>query len=63
MLELSDMPRLYRLEIACPDVVDRIELELGIKPDRSTRGRFLYLMADRSPAEAVAYIREWAESR
>lgn len=34
----------------------RIEAELGVEPDRGTRSRFLYQMADRSPAEAIAYI-------
>ena len=38
------------------ETTDRIESELGIAPDRSTRSRFLYLMVDRSPAEAIAYI-------
>ena len=35
---------------------DRIERELGVKPDRSTRGRFIYRLADESPARAIAYI-------
>lgn len=35
---------------------DRIEAELGIEPDRSTRGRYLYRLADESPAEAIAFI-------
>ncbi len=35
---------------------ERIEEELDIGPDRTTRARFLYQMADRSPAEAIAYI-------
>jgi len=34
----------------------RIEAELGIEPDRSTRGRYLYQLADASPAEAIAFI-------
>ena len=38
------------------DVTDYIEAELEIAPDRNTRGRFLYGMADRSPAEAIAFI-------
>ncbi len=35
---------------------DRIARELGIEPDRSTRGRFIYRLADESPARAIAYI-------
>lgn len=35
---------------------ERIEEELGIGPDRSSRGRYLYQLADRSPAEAIAWI-------
>ena len=35
---------------------DRIEVELGIAPDRTTRARFLYRLADQSPAAAAAYI-------
>ncbi len=38
------------------DITDRIEAELGIGPDRSSRGRFLYQLADKSPAEAIAFI-------
>ena len=38
------------------DITDYIEQELDIKPDRTTRSRFLYRMADRNPAEAVAWI-------
>jgi len=38
------------------DNVNRIELELGIKPDRRTRGRYLYRLADRSIDEAIAFI-------
>ncbi|MDH3746872.1 MAG: hypothetical protein OER97_01600 [Gammaproteobacteria bacterium] len=40
------------------ETTDRIEAELGIGPDRATRSRFLYRMADRSPAEAIAYIND-----
>lgn len=40
------------------ETTDRIEAELGIAPDRSSRGRFLYRLADKSPAEAIAYINE-----
>ena len=36
--------------------IDRIKNELGIGPDQNTRARFLYRLADRSPAEAIAYI-------
>lgn len=39
---------------------DRIEAELGIGPDRATRSRFLYRMADRSPREAIEYINSMA---
>ena len=35
---------------------ERIEVELGIGPDRSSRGRYLYQLADKSPAEAIAFI-------
>lgn len=35
---------------------DRIQSELGIGPDRATRGRYLYLLADRSPASAIDFI-------
>lgn len=38
------------------ETADRIEAELGIPPNRDTRGRFLYRLADRSPAEAIDYI-------
>jgi hypothetical protein len=38
------------------ETTDRIEEELGIGPDRNIRGRFIYEMADRSPAEAIAFI-------
>ncbi len=34
----------------------RIARELGVEPDRSTRGRFIYRLADESPAKAVAFI-------
>jgi len=34
----------------------RIEAELGIGPDRSSRARYLYRLADRSPADAIAFI-------
>ncbi|MEJ2258631.1 MAG: hypothetical protein P8X98_16900 [Woeseiaceae bacterium] len=38
------------------ETTDRIETELGIEPDRQTRARYLYRLADRSPAEAITYI-------
>lgn len=38
------------------EATDLIEEELGIGPDRASRGRYLYLLADRSPAEAIAFI-------
>ena len=38
------------------DATDRIEAELGIGPDRSTRAKYLYRLADNSPAEAIAFI-------
>lgn len=38
------------------ETTDRIEAELEIGPDRSSRARYLYQIADRSPAEAIGYI-------
>ena len=38
------------------DTTERIETELGIGPDRWTRSRFIYQLADKSPAEAIAFI-------
>lgn len=38
------------------DITDRIEAELGIGPDRTQRARYLYRLADSSPAEAIDYI-------
>lgn len=38
------------------ETTERIEAELGIAPDRSSRGRFLYRLADISPADAISYI-------
>ena len=38
------------------DTTDRIEAELGIAPDPSTRAQYLYRLADRSPAEAIDFI-------
>lgn len=39
---------------------DYIVAELGIKPDRNTRRRYLYMLADRSPEDAVDYINSLA---
>lgn len=38
------------------ETTDHIEAELGIPPDRATRARYVYRMADGSPADAVAFI-------
>lgn len=38
------------------ETTDRIEAELGIGPDRSSRGRYLYKLADKSPADAINFI-------
>ncbi len=38
------------------EITDRIEKELGVKPDRNTRGQFIYRLADESPANAIAFI-------
>ncbi|MBT8079700.1 MAG: hypothetical protein KJO31_14065 [Gammaproteobacteria bacterium] len=38
------------------ETTDRIERELGIRPDSTSRARFVYAMADRSPAETIQYI-------
>ena len=38
------------------ETTERIEAELEIGPDRSSRGRYLYQLADVSPAEAIAFI-------
>jgi len=38
------------------EITDRIEQELGVKPDRNTRGQFIYRLADESPAKAIAFI-------
>lgn len=43
--------------------VEQIEAELGIAPDRSTRGRYLYMLSDRSPAEAIEYINGISDNR
>lgn len=38
------------------ETTDYIEGELGIGPDRSSRGRYLYRLADESTPEAIAFI-------
>ena len=38
------------------ETTERIEAELEIGPDRSSRARYLYQLADNSPAEAIAFI-------
>ena len=38
------------------ETTERIEAELEIGPDRSSRARYLYQLADSSPAEAIAFI-------
>lgn len=38
------------------ETTDRIETELGIGPDRTSRARYLYRLADKSPAEAITFI-------
>ncbi len=38
------------------ETTDRIEAELAIDPDRSSRARYLYQLADSSPAEAIVFI-------
>ena len=38
------------------ETTERIEAELGIGPDRTSRGRYLYQLADKSPADAIAFI-------
>ncbi len=43
------------------DKTDRIEAELGIAPDRSTRAQYLYRLADRSPEEAIEFINALAD--
>ena len=35
---------------------DRIEAELGIEPNRSTRARYIYRLSDKSIEDAIAYI-------
>lgn len=36
----------------------RIEEVMGIEPDRHSRGRFIYRLADESPAKAIAHINQ-----
>ncbi len=38
------------------EYTDRIESELGIGPNRSTRARYIYRLADKSIEEAIAFI-------
>ena len=38
------------------ETTEHIEAELGIGPDRFSRGRYLYQLADKSTAEAIAFI-------
>ncbi len=45
------------------EITDRIESELGIGPDRSSRGRYLYKLADRSPAVAIDFINSISDDR
>ena len=42
------------------ETTERIEAELGVGPDRMIRSRFLYQLADKSPAEAIAFINSLA---
>lgn len=43
------------------DVTDRIEAELDIAPERSTRARYLYRLADQSPEDAIRYVEKLDE--
>lgn len=45
------------------ETTDRIEDELGIGPDRSSRTRYLYQLADRSVAEAIEFINNHERDR
>ena len=45
------------------DTTARIEHELGIRPDRTSRARYLYELADRSPADAIEYVSNISSSR
>ncbi|MGI9200968.1 MAG: hypothetical protein ACR2QL_07925 [Woeseiaceae bacterium] len=38
------------------ETTDRIQAELGIGPDRRSRSRFIYQLADKSPAEAIEFV-------
>lgn len=40
------------------ETTERIEAELGIEPDRSSRARYLYRLADQSPTDAIRFINE-----
>ncbi|MCH8895730.1 MAG: hypothetical protein IH927_05650, partial [Proteobacteria bacterium] len=45
------------------ETTERIEYELGIRPDRASRNRFLYDLADLSPADAIEYVSNIRSSR
>ena len=40
------------------ETTERIEAELDIEPDRSSRARYLYRLADQSPTDAIRFINE-----
>jgi hypothetical protein len=42
-------------------ITDRIEAELGIGPDRSTRSAFIRQLADRAPEEAIKFIESYEQ--
>ncbi len=45
------------------EITDRIESELEIAPDNSTQARYLYRLADRSVADAIAFINQYEPGR
>jgi hypothetical protein len=45
------------------EITDKIERELGIRPDKTSRGRFIYNMADRSPEDTIRFIEQMDSSR
>ena len=45
------------------DTTARIEETLDIRPDRMSRNRFLYDLADRSPADAIKYVSNISSGR
>jgi len=45
------------------ETTDRIEFELGIGPDRASRGRYLYRLADESVPAAIAFINSLERGR